>query len=60
MCVSLLSLLKGCVKGGVLYRGYIEMAENVGITAFRGVLGVGIWEVVWEGLVRVRCVVDMS
>ena len=39
MCVSLLSLLKGCVKGGVLYRGYIEMAENVGITAFRGGLG---------------------
>lgn len=40
MYTSLLSLLKGCIKGGVLYRAIVEMAENVGITAFRGVLGV--------------------
>ena len=42
------------LKGVYYIRVIVERAENIGITAFRGVLGVGIWEVVWEGLVRVR------
>lgn len=40
MYMSLLSLLMSLLKGGVYIGVIVEMAENVGITAFRGVLGV--------------------